>query len=155
MVANFLVIGTKRCGTSWLQHNLSKHPEIFMTEKKGVHFFDLNFEKGIKFYETFFVNGQECKLRGEVEHSYFESGLVAERIYKTLGNIPLILSLRHPVERAYSHFQVRRRFLTKKESYDFETAFFHGMENSQDEIIWGFYGKQLQEYLNYFSINNF
>lgn len=151
MIANFLVIANKRCGTSWLNKNLAEHPDIFMTEKKGVHFFDQHYEKGVSFYEKYFIKAENEKWRGETEHSYFWDDRVPQRIYKFLGVIPLILSLRQPVERAYSYFQLQNR---DKETadYDFESVFMKALEENHPMIAWGFYGRQLKKYLQYFSL---
>jgi hypothetical protein len=160
-VANFLVIANKRCGSSWLNRNLLKHPEIFMASSgekvlKGVHFFDWHYDKGIPFYAEYFKDVSNEKCLGEVEHSYFWNDLVPERIYKTLGVIPLIMSLRQPVERAFSHFQLSRRYLSKGDiCYDFEAAFRTAMENSSAEATWGYYGRQLKKYLEWFPIETF
>ena len=37
---NFLGIGAPRAGTTWLHANLGKHPEIWLTPVKEVHYFD-------------------------------------------------------------------------------------------------------------------
>jgi hypothetical protein len=39
-VPDFLGIGAPRTGTTWLHTNLKKHPEIWMTPVKEVHYFD-------------------------------------------------------------------------------------------------------------------
>ncbi len=160
-VANFLVIANKRCGSSWLNRNLLKHPEIFMASRdgkvlKGVHFFDLHFDRGVQYYAEYFKNAGNEKCRGEVEHSYFWNDAVPERIFKTLGIVPLIMTLRQPVERAYSHFQLMRRYLPKGDYiYDFEEAFRNSMEKGSQEAVWGYYGRQLKKYLKWFPIETF
>jgi hypothetical protein len=155
-VANFLVIANKRCGSSWLNYNLADHPEVFMTKSKGVHFFDNNYEKGIPFYAEYFCGANNEKCLGETEHSYFWHDKVPERIFMTLGVIPMILSLRQPVERAYSHFQLIRRNRPQGDfSYDFETSFRAAMEAASAEVTWGFYGQQLKKYLEWFPIETF
>ena len=40
MLPSFLVIGGQKCGTSWLQDNLSQHPQIWLPPIKEVHYFD-------------------------------------------------------------------------------------------------------------------
>lgn len=155
-IANFLVIANKRCGTSWLNRNLAEHPEIFMTKSKGVHFFDKHYDRGIQFYAEFFQDVNDEKRIGEVEHSYFWNDSVPKRIYEELGIIPMIMSLRQPVERAYSHFQLARRFLPKGDiSYNFETAFREAMVEDLAIVTWGYYGKQLKKYLEWFPIDTF
>jgi len=153
-VANFLVIANKRCGTSWLNANLSEHPEIFMTKHKGVHFFDKDVEKGIDHYSSFFADATNEKMRGETEHSYFWDDDVPQRIYNTLGIIPMILSLRHPVDRAYSYFQLIHR-KDPTFSGDFKEYFYHEKNNNGKAYAWGKYGEQLQKYLKYFPLKTF
>ena len=161
-VANFLVIGNKRSASSWLNVNLLEHPEIFMTSRggkvlKGVNFFNRDYGKGVQFYAEYFKGAGNEKRLGEVEHSYFWDDLVPERIYKTLGVIPLLITLRQPVERAYSHFQRRRRDLPKGDhlSYDFETAFRMAIEEGLSEASWGYYGRQFKKYLEWFPVETF
>jgi len=160
-IPDFLVIANKRCGSTWLNRNLVEHPEIFMTSNdgkviKGVHFFDKNYDKGVQLYAEYFKDVSNEKRLGETEHSYFWNDLVPERIYKTLGAVPLIMSLRQPVERAYSHFQLRRRYLPKGDiCYDFETAFRTAMKEGSSEVTWGYYGRQLKKYLEWFSLKTF
>ena len=156
-LANFLVIANKRCGTSWLNHNLATHPDIFMAGNKGVHFFDQEFNKGLEHYAAFFTKSIEEKRRGETEHSYFWNDNVPRRIHATLGNIPMILSLRQPIERAYSHFQLQQRKVGKAwpNSDDFEEAFKRSFENNHNMTAWGFYGRQLKLYSKYFPIDIF
>ena len=40
LLPNFLGIGAQKAGTSWLAKNLEKHPEIYMSPHKEIHFFD-------------------------------------------------------------------------------------------------------------------
>jgi hypothetical protein len=40
MFPDFLVIGGQKCGTSWLQDNLSRHPQVWLPPIKEVHYLD-------------------------------------------------------------------------------------------------------------------
>jgi len=40
MFPSFLGIGAQKCATTWLSHNLSHHPEIWMPPRKELHYFD-------------------------------------------------------------------------------------------------------------------
>jgi hypothetical protein len=40
----FLCIGASRCGTTWLHHNLSRHPELWLPPVKELRFFDHFFD---------------------------------------------------------------------------------------------------------------
>ncbi len=41
MFPNFLVIGAQKAGTTWLDRNLRRHPQIWLPPEKEIHFFDL------------------------------------------------------------------------------------------------------------------
>lgn len=40
MVPDFLCIGAQKAGTTWLQENLARHPEIWLPPPKELHYFD-------------------------------------------------------------------------------------------------------------------
>ncbi|MAG31826.1 MAG: hypothetical protein CL908_13140 [Deltaproteobacteria bacterium] len=40
MAPDFLCIGAQKAGTTWLQENLSRHPEIWLPPPKELHYFD-------------------------------------------------------------------------------------------------------------------
>lgn len=153
---NFLIIANKRCGSSWLNHNLSSHPDVYMPPQKGLHFFDKNFDKGLNHYSVYFEDAGNERRIGETEHSYFWDDQVPERIFNSMGKIPMIISLRHPVDRAYSYYQLQMR---KKNSsvteFDFEKTFKSSMIHNYDMTAWGFYGQQLKKYLKYFPLEMF
>jgi len=157
-VADFLVIGNKRCGTGWLNANLAAHPEIFMTREKGVHFFDNNIERGLRHYAIYFegANSTSTKMRGETEHSYFWNDDVPERIKSTLGVVPLVLMIRHPVDRAYSTFKLQLRNSKKsRKEMNFESMFRQSMIHNWNMTAWGFYGNQIRKYLKVFPLEAF
>ena len=41
MLPNFLVIGAKKSGTSWLRRQLEYHPDIWFPPMKEIHYFDV------------------------------------------------------------------------------------------------------------------
>ena len=154
---NFLVIANKRCGTSWLNYNLGSHSDIYMPPQKGVHFFDKNFDKGLSHYSVYFSEAGDEKRIGETEHSYFWNDSVPQRISISLGVIPMLLSLRQPVERAYSYYQLQLRKGTRRYSknVNFEKACMQSMIHNYDMTAWGFYGLQFKKYLKYFPLETF
>lgn len=118
----FLVIGAQKAGTSWLHHNLRKHPGIFMPEAKDQAYFC--WDEGpqatsLEAYARQFDACREGQLAGEATAAYFwtASGSpwdvkpegycpdVPRRVRDTLGaDTRLILSLRDPVDRAVSAY---------------------------------------------------
>jgi hypothetical protein len=109
---DFICIGVQKAGTTTLHDLLSLHPDFFLPEQKELHFFDRNYEKGIEWYKSNFVTDK--RLVGEITPSYAYTPGCARSIFDMLGAIKIILILRDPVERAYSHYlmSVRRGYET-------------------------------------------
>lgn len=150
MLPNYLVIGAPRCGTSWLARNLRTHPQVFLPELKEVHFFDRNYEKGISWYEKFFAESTEVAV-GEATPGYLYGGKYPELIHQVLPHVKLIVSLRDPTERAYSHYWYRATDnKVKREIVPFE----HQLTTNPQLIEEGLYGVNLQRYYNLFPKNN-
>ena len=108
----FIIIGAQKCGTTHLYDELSKHPFVAPALTKEVHFFDSNFDKGIKWYQTFFpdltrAQSDSCEyvITGEASPSYLFHPHAARHVYQILPETKLIVILRDPVARAYSHYQ--------------------------------------------------
>jgi hypothetical protein len=108
----FLGIGAQKAGTTTLFHQLKRHPRIFLPEQKELHFFDdaAEYAKGPGYYaRTHFAAAPPDSVRGELTPSYLYVAPAAQRIRDTLGrDVRLIVVLRNPVERAYSHYQQSR-----------------------------------------------
>ncbi len=150
MLPNFLVIGAPRCGTSWLARNLRAHPEIYLPNDKELHYFDRHYEKGIAWYEKFFINSTEPVV-GEATPAYFYNPVIPELIHQTLPNAKLIVSLRNPVDRAYSHFWYRytdRKIKMKNSSFEEQLI------KNPRLIEEGLYSKSLHRYFDIFPKNN-
>jgi hypothetical protein len=103
-----------RAGTTWLTHNLRRHPRIWIGQKE-VHFFDRKLESR-RFpllgrdpvaqlrYAVRFLGGRlRNRISGEVTPRYaiLDSPVIA-RIHAWMPDLRLILILRDPVERAWS-----------------------------------------------------
>lgn len=112
---NFLCVGASKSGTTSLHYILSQHPDIFLPEKKEIHFFDdnNNFQKGISWYQQQFEKAGPEKLIGDISPDYMFYDYALARAADILGtDVKLILMLRNPIERAYSEYlyNVRRGF---------------------------------------------
>jgi hypothetical protein len=117
---NFLIAGVHRSGTTWLQKQLSYHPEVFMTSGgKASNFFNnakrVKDSKEAEAYVKLFSDGRERSRRGERTVMYFWDGLgtkispqrvnTADNVAQMLDpNAPVILSVRDPVSRAVSAY---------------------------------------------------
>ena len=88
---------------------LDQHPDMYVYQGEP-HYFDLdeNYKKGDKWYENTFFNSRKSivrkKERGEKTPIYCFFKKAMDRIHKYNPNIKLIIFLRHPIGRAYSHY---------------------------------------------------
>ena len=119
VLPDFIIAGVQKGGTSSLFNYLTQHPSIVPGYKKEVKFFDGNYHKGIDWYRFNFplisqMNNADQQT-GEASPSYIFHPLVPQRIKDSLPNVKLIILLRNPVARAYSHYQgnIRKGHETK------------------------------------------
>lgn len=112
---DFLIIGAQRCGTISFYRLLCQHPLVEGAARKEVHYFDLHFQKGEEWYRSFFPEAErEDRVTGESSPYYIFHPLSAERAARLVPGARLIVLLRNPVDRAYSHYQhgLRRGYET-------------------------------------------
>jgi hypothetical protein len=117
---NALIIGAAKAGTTSLFDWLSQHPQVAPSRIKEVKFFDHNFSRGPNWYRAQFSPQRHHKLILEASPSYLWNVPVPGRVRALLGAPKLIVLLREPVDRAYSHYamKVRQGF----ETLSFEDA---------------------------------
>lgn len=119
---DFLIIGTKRGGTTSLWRYLIQHPlvpRLFPAwNTKTSHYFEENWPRGEAWYRSHFPtarqraalerrHGGPCKA-GESAPLYMFHPLVAGRVADLMPQARIIVLLRDPVERAFSHWKERR-----------------------------------------------
>lgn len=123
MTPSFLICGGQRCGTTSLYRALAAHPAVLKAVlHKGVHYFDVSYERGMGWYKAHFpLQKQADKVYEQygVPAQTFESSpyymyhpQAAARIAADLPGTKLVVLVRDPVERAYSqhHHEVARGF---------------------------------------------
>lgn len=106
---NFVIAGAQKAGTSTLAATLRTHPHVFMARPKELHFFDRYFDRGLGWYAEQFPVRRIHRAVGEATPSYLFEATVRERMHETLPDARIIVSLREPVSRAYSHYWHQRR----------------------------------------------
>ncbi|MEQ8554261.1 MAG: sulfotransferase [Cyclobacteriaceae bacterium] len=105
----FIIAGVQKGGTSSLYYYLTQHPNIANSLKKETNYFDLYYEKGVRWYKGFFTAKTGSVMCGEATPSYFYHPDVPKRISETLTGVKVIILLRDPTERAFSHFKMEIR----------------------------------------------
>ena len=167
---NFICLGAAKSGTTTLHDILRQHPEIYVPAFKEPHFFDIpeNYKNGIDWYQKNYFKNANKKVIAEFTPSYFFDKEVPERIFNNLGSeVKFVVLLRHPVDRAYSHYLHSKR--DEHEELDFveslnqeEDRLSHYIENKDylsylrnSYISQGLYGDMVERYLKYFKLENF
>lgn len=124
ILPSFLIIGAKKCGTTSLFSYLCEHPNVGSPTWKEISYFNIYFHRGNLWYKSFFpllLPQQDSQLiTGEATASYICCPQAPKRIAATLPKVKLIVLLRNPIERAYSHYHHTRRI--GKEQLSFEEA---------------------------------
>jgi hypothetical protein len=96
-----------------------KHPSILQALYKEVHYFDLNFTRDTGWYRAHFpltvskqyaeAAGRRTVITGEASPYYLFHPAVPERARQVVPDCRLIVLLRNPVDRAYSHYHHESR----------------------------------------------
>jgi hypothetical protein len=124
---DFVIIGAQKCGTTFLYQLLAQHPHVKPAFAKEVHYFDLNFAKGDNWYRSHFPlrprNGRKY-ITGEASPYYLFHPHAPRRAFSVVPDARLIVLLRNPVDRAYSHYQhqVKRGVGQARETLAFKEA---------------------------------
>ena len=109
---DFLIIGAMKAGTTSLFRWLESVEGVELPQTKELNFFSGHtWDRGLEWYRSQFPS--DAKATGEASPAYSSPSLAevaSVRIHEIFPTIPLIFSVRDPVERARSHFrhQVQR-----------------------------------------------
>ncbi len=101
---DFLGIGAQKAGTTWLHQNLQHHPDFyFPPDIKEIRFFDARFYMSPAQYAAFFEPAGP-RVTGDITPGYGALSVSRIRfVRKLIPDARLILILRNPIERAWSH----------------------------------------------------
>jgi hypothetical protein len=112
--ASFIVAGAQKGGTSALDLYLREHAELCLPRRKELHFFDTDryfVREPVDYapYHAAFNPEPGQRLLGEVTPAYLYWPTAAERIARYNPAMKLIVVLRNPITRAYSHWNMSRQ----------------------------------------------
>lgn len=148
---DFFVVGAARCGTTSLYNYLNQHPDIFLPNIKELNHFsgveskehsdykkpkkDQEYHtkiiKSPEIYKSLFDKAKEQQLKGDVSPSYLSNSTTAQRIFEHNPEAKIIISLRNPVQRAFSHYAMNFGV-----GYDRNKSFEEAIK-AKKEQIWG------------------
>lgn len=98
----FIVAGQPRAGTTFLYHNLQKHPSIFMPHRKEVNYFSVHHERGLRWYDAHYCEMEHDQIGGDVSPTYFLQEQAFQRIIAHHPDTKVILVVRNPADWAIS-----------------------------------------------------
>jgi Sulfotransferase family len=117
---NFFVVGTFKGGTTSIHRYLSQHPDIFMPELKEPRYFAYDADdaehrsadelrypvRSEDAYLELFKEVSGHRAIGEASPVYLDSAIAAARIANFNPDAKVIISLRDPISRAHSGYQM-------------------------------------------------
>ena len=164
MKVDFFIVGAPKAGTTSLYHYLSEHPETDMSILKEPNYFseksikdnDLYYKsypiKKLSRYHSLFKNNNLIKGEASVSYLYYKD--VAKSIKAYNSSARIIIMLRDPIERAFSHYLMDFRLGLINDT--FENIIFQksNLSNSktyfQQYVKLGEYTNQIKRYFNEF-----
>jgi hypothetical protein len=169
MKVDFFIVGAPKAGTTSLYHYLNQHIEIEMSSKKEPDFFSnsslkeqrLYYAKDridtIEKYHRLFKK-DDVILRGEASVSYLFYEDVPDKIITYNPDAKIIIMLRSPIDRAFSHYLMDYKLGLNSESFDaiIKKKSKHKNANLfyQQYIQLSEYTKQIKRYLEVFDRQN-
>jgi hypothetical protein len=110
----FMLVGGMKCGSTSFARYLSAHPQVRHSGPKEPHYW--SWHRFPARYQDFFVNespildpGPGQCVSGEFSTSSLIHPLVPRRVQANLPGLKILVLLRNPVDRAYSHFIMSKR----------------------------------------------
>jgi hypothetical protein len=138
---DFMLIGAKRGGTTSAYFHVLTHPHVLRLfpnakhlpkarDTKGTHYFSSEYDRGRRWFYSHFPSravraaaqrrAPGVHVAGEASPYYLFHPLAAERAAAEVPGTRLLIALRDPVERTWSHFREQTR--NKVETLSFEDA---------------------------------
>lgn len=181
LIPNFFIVGTPKAGTTSFADYLGQHPEVYMSPVKEPRYFSSDIPdrfQGVKIkpeeyfatrplakmhglcihrpehYEQLFAEAGNARAVGEASVNYLYSQVAPRRISEEIADPRILIFLRNPIERAYSHFQMDVTFGVAATSDFVKAVEMDFASPDKDTAHWyiehGRYVPQLKRYLERF-----
>jgi hypothetical protein len=119
ILPTYLIVGAMKSGTSALYEYLVRHPLVARSTNEEVHYFSLHYDRGFAWYRGHFPTVLRAAyarrrygrrlITGESTPYYMFHPHASQRIASLLPDAKLLVVLRNPVDRAYSHYNHARQ----------------------------------------------
>lgn len=142
---DFLVVGSRKCATSWLYEVMLQHPEITLSDKvKESRFFTAYYDRGLGWYHSLFRTDDIELLTGEIDPNNFASDEAPARIHALFPSSKIILIVRNPADMFFSAYDHE---YNKGDTQLTPAKAWEQLPHLRQQLL---YGKLLQNYLRYF-----
>lgn len=172
LLPNFVVIGAPKCGTTSLYYYLKQHPEVFLPQRKELHYFSYGHMcqltggpgdahivssacSDLDNYEQFYTDARADNAIGDISPSYFYFSDVSKKIKDELGSPKIIVLVRNPIEKAFSQYMHLIR--DNRETLPFYDALMAEGQRIEDgwAALWRYaesslYTDRIQQYIDTF-----
>lgn len=116
---NVFLIGVEKAGTTSLAHYMGEHPDVFALVHHPSRFFSLGdariaeigreTKRSAKEHWALFAKAGDERVVAETQPAYFPVARTPPRIHHYAPDAKLVVVLRQPAWRAWSHFQFLQR----------------------------------------------
>jgi len=166
MHPNFFIVGAPKAGTTYLYNMLKQHPDVFFPDRKELnHFSAWEIQQQRLYYEEKVISDHDeyislyqsasfCPIRGVASVSYLFYPKVPGRIFKSCPDARILIMLRNPCHRAFSHYLMDERLgyvdvpfseIIFKGKADLRLSLYY-----QQYVELGLYAEQVKRYLDVF-----
>lgn len=149
----FYLAGFQKTASTWLYRVFLDHPEVFVPDKDAIHYLTIKHYLGEKWYADFYRGYRGEKHIGDTTPSYMQYPYSRERMKESNPDAKILVTLRNPIERAFSHYWHEK----KKRTISFEFADIlesNNVNNFDAYIGSGFYYRHLSELFRLFPREN-
>ncbi len=165
---NLFIVGAPKAGSSLLWTILKGHKDIFFSEnpEKEINYFSYGELMNNSYYKDYkisnendylklFKKGQSKKYLVDGSVSYFAYPSIPKKLYEFNSAAKIIIIVRDPIRRAFSHYNMDKRMGYAEESF---LVYLRNKENKYNKFIHQYienslYFKHINNYLEYFNDN--
>lgn len=154
---NFFVVGAPKAGTTSLYEYLKPHPQIFLPVVKEPKYFTPQLRESVSLdrYRQLYEHAAGYPAIGDLTPFYLWESTAPGRIHEVAPNAKIIVMLRDPVARAFSHYLMAVSLGHDKATFAEALSRYNDREAaewylSSHYIEQGMYAEQIERYLRVF-----
>lgn len=143
-----IYLGARKAASTWIWTQFIEHPEICVSQKKEIYYFNVHHNKSLNWYANQFTcKDKKCVV--DMTPDYFNETCL-KRIYKKLPNAKFFVCLRNPIQRSFSQWKFAR-FIKNCNSENFFLTWSQDWNSIRTQ---GLYDKHLNDFYSYFNNSN-